>query len=376
MGRDKQEHQQTAINKNPLQGGPGTLRGDDLIRTDSGVEDICDNAYCTGNPQLSPSDKRPTQGTKRFIFIFLDGVGIGEPLDKNPFYLSQTEFLPFYKGNSGLPDKTPIKPIDVILGVEGIPQSGSGQTSLYTGENIPRLLGQHRYSYPNRFMRKIIMEKNILSNLKKNGHKAVFINAYPGHSHLFRAPHLKISPSGEFYFSDEFPSLFRRRISVTTCMMVAAGQIPFDEKDILAERSIFQEYTNRWLNSKGLHLPEFAPEKAAEVLYQSALNYNFLLYEYFQTDLYAHRRSFDEQVQLIMDLNRLIGKLISLLNPDEDTLLITSDHGNLEDSSQRNHTCNPVPLLVWGFKADELREGIDTIADVTPSILRFLNPVR
>jgi hypothetical protein len=308
---------------------------------------------------------------KRFIFIFLDGVGIGEPAGNNPFYAAQSEFLPFYRGNPGLPDETPIKPIDALLGVEGIPQSGSGQTSLYTGENIPKILGQHRDSYPNRLMRKIIREKNILRLLKDRGYKAVFINAYPAHKHLFSAPHLQIRPSGELHFSDEFPALFKRRISVTTCMMVTARQVPFDEKDILAERSIFQEYSNRWLNKKGLQLPEFTPEKAAEILYHSAQHYDFLLYEYFQTDIFAHRRGFDDQLQLIKDLNTLMGKLISLLDPEKDTLLVTSDHGNLEDSTKKNHTCNPVPLVVWGYQASQLRGSINKITDVTPTILRF-----
>jgi bisphosphoglycerate-independent phosphoglycerate mutase (AlkP superfamily) len=157
-------------------------------------------------------------------------------------------------------------------------------------------------------------------------------------------------------------------------MMVTAGQIPFDEKDILAGRSIFQEYSNRWLNQKGLQLPEFTPEKAAEILYNSAQHYDFLLYEYFQTDIFAHRRGFDDQLQLIKNLNTLMGKLISLLDPAKDTLLVTSDHGNIEDSTQKNHTCNPVPLIVWGYQGDRLRDGIDAITDVTPAILRFFNP--
>jgi hypothetical protein len=336
-------------------------------------------AETTSNEKFLPGGPGGTVFTKRvppgrFIFIFIDGVGIGEPGDKNPFYAAQSEFLPFYRGNPGLPDKTPIKPIDALLGVEGVPQSGSGQTSLYTGENIPGILGQHRDSYPNRVMRKIIREKNILRCLKDRGYNAVFINAYPAHKHLFSAPNIEISPSGELHFSDEFPALFKRRISVTSCMMVTAQQPPFDEKDVLAERSIFQEYTNRWLNKKGLQLPEFTPEKAAEILYNSAQQYDFLLYEYFQTDIFAHRRGFDDQVQLIKDLNRLMGQLISLLDPAKETLLVTSDHGNLEDSTQRNHTCNPVPLIVWGYQANGLRDGIDALTDVTPAILRFFNP--
>lgn len=315
---------------------------------------------------------KESKNKKRLIFIFLDGVGVGDPADKNPFYTAKTEFLPFYDGNLCLPDNTPVKKIDTLLGVDGIPQSASGQAALYTGENVPKLLGQHKGSYPNRLIRKVIKEKNILSRLKKKGLKAVFLNVYPVYTRFFTNRHIQIRSSGEFHFSPEFPQQFKRRISVTTCMIISAGQVPFDEKDIRAERAIFQEFSNRWLNEKGLPLPDFSPEKAAEIIYNASQRHDFILYEFFQTDLYAHRRSFDDQVQLVNDLNRLVKKLLSLLNPQTDTLLLTSDHGNLEDSSVRTHTLNPVPLIVWGNQGDELRDSIDALTDVTPTILRFL----
>jgi bisphosphoglycerate-independent phosphoglycerate mutase (AlkP superfamily) len=156
-------------------------------------------------------------------------------------------------------------------------------------------------------------------------------------------------------------------------MIISAGQVPFDEKDIRAGRAIFQEFSNRWLNEQGLPLPLFSPEKAAEIIYNASRHHDFILYEFFQTDLYAHRRSFDDQVQLVNDLNRLMKKLLSLLDPQTDTLLLTSDHGNLEDSSLRTHTPNPVPLIVWGRQSNETRDGIDALTDVTPAILKFFS---
>ncbi len=310
---------------------------------------------------------------KRMIFIFLDGMGIGEPTNENPICAARADYLPFYKGGLKLPDGTPVKPIDALLGVGGLPQSASGQTSLYTGQNIPKLLNKHVSSFPNRTMREIIYRENILNRLKSRGVEAVFINAYPRHSHLFSGEHLKISPGGEFRFSEEFPPAYKRRISVTTCMMVNAGQTPFDEKDIMAERSIFQDYTNDYLKKRGLEIPEFSPEKAAEILIKACRERDFTLYEFFQTDLYAHRRSFEERVQLLKDLNRLMKHLISLLNPDTETLLLTSDHGNMEDSSSRSHTRNPVPLITWGRDSRELRAHIDNLTDVTPAILDFFS---
>ena len=308
---------------------------------------------------------------RRMIFIFLDGVGIGPPSPVNPFLASEAEYLPFYKGNPGWPDGTPIKSIDALFGIQGPPQSATGQTTLFTGRIIPRLLNKHQGSYPNRLMRKIIREQNILSMLKKRDIRASFINAYPVFAPFFTEDHVHIAPDGQIKFSNQFPEAYKNRLSVTSCMMISSQQKPYDEKDLLSEKSIFQDYSNQTLKERGLSLPEFSPEKAAKIIYDRSREFNFVLYEYFQTDIYAHRKSFEDGIELIKRLNRLIKKLLELLDKSSESLLITSDHGNLEDSSIQNHTLNPVPLILWGEGLDKLRNRTHTIAEVSPAILDY-----
>mgnify|MGYP001055913301 CR=1 FL=1 len=308
---------------------------------------------------------------KKLIFIFLDGVGIGKADESNPFYTTKSQFLPFYEGSSGLPDQTPVKPIDAALGVEGLPQSATGQSTLFTGRNVPALLGEHKGSYPNKIMRKIIKEDNILKKLGERGFNARYINAYPKHAGLFSSPNIRLDDKGELHFSDKFPELFKRRVSATSTMLLANLTVPFDEKDVLAKRSLFQDYSNNYLVDRGLHLPEYSPETAGEILFSVSREYDFTLYEYFQTDIFAHRRSFEEGSELIKKLDRLMGTLVSHLDKEKDTLLVTSDHGNIEDYSHRSHTLNPVPLLTYGKNAEFLRKRIVSIADVTPAIIDF-----
>jgi bisphosphoglycerate-independent phosphoglycerate mutase (AlkP superfamily) len=58
---------------------------------------------------------------------------------------------------------------------------------------------------------------------------------------------------------------------------------------------------------------------------------------------------------------------------EQGLILITSDHGNMEDLSTRHHTTNPVPGLVIGSRS--LREkfcvGLRNISQITPAILQF-----
>lgn len=95
----------------------------------------------------------------------------------------------------------------------------------------------------------------------------------------------------------------------------------------------------------------------------------FLLYEYFQTDIYAHRRSYADCLDLVRDLDILVGSLISRLDREQDTLVLTSDHGNLEEFHVRGHSRNPVPFLAWGRHGDSLRKKVKSLSDVTPAIM-------
>jgi hypothetical protein len=200
---------------------------------------------------------------------------------------------------------------------------------------------------------------------------ACFLNAYPVFDDFFNGGHVRISPDGSFWFSRHFPERFKRMISVTSCMLLASGQKPFGADDIRAGRAIYQDFSNRQLIEMGLPLPEFSPQKAAAVIHDASRRCDFLLYEYFQTDLFAHRRTLDDCVGLVRDLDALIGSLLSRLDRDGVTLVLTSDHGNLEDFQLRGHSRNPVPFLAWGRHGARLRKKVRSLADVAPAILEL-----
>jgi hypothetical protein len=308
---------------------------------------------------------------ERVIFVFIDGCGVGRAGPENPFFQAQCRFLPFWQEGMRLPDGTPLAAIDATLGIPGAPQSASGQTALFCGASAADIGQRHRNGYPDRSLREMICKRNILSRLERQGVRARYLNAYPAHEELFTARHVRIEPDGRLWFSPEFPEHFRRMISVTSCMLLASGQEPFGAKDILAGKALYQDYSNRQLKEKGLALPEFSPAQAAGVLRGAARRFDFVLYEYFQTDLYAHRKTLEECVALVRDLDTLIGTLLASLDRKRDTLLLTSDHGNLEDAELRGHSRNPVPLIAWGKHGAQLRKKIASLSDVTPAILEL-----
>jgi len=71
-------------------------------------------------------------------------------------------------------------------------------------------------------------------------------------------------------------------------------------------------------------------------------------------------------------LARFIRTILEDLNLNETTVLLTSDHGNIEDLSVRNHTLNPVPTIIWGRNRQIIASRIASLADITPAIVETL----
>ena len=97
--------------------------------------------------------------------------------------------------------------------------------------------------------------------------------------------------------------------------------------------------------------------------------HRFTLYEYFITDKMGHAQNFDGARRILQNLALMIRELLTLLDLSKTTIMLTSDHGNVEDLSSRNHTLNDVPTIVWGAGRREVTAKIKTLADITPAIV-------
>jgi bisphosphoglycerate-independent phosphoglycerate mutase (AlkP superfamily) len=109
-------------------------------------------------------------------------------------------------------------------------------------------------------------------------------------------------------------------------------------------------------------------EEAGARLAHLATEYDLVLYETFLTDLAGHRRIETEWV--LPRLDAFLGAILAH-RPPATTLVVCSDHGNIEDATTKAHTTNPVPLLAVGPAASRFREA-RAITDVAPAILSVL----
>ena len=290
------------------------------------------------------------------LLIFIDGLGVGrrDPRLNACAWPGLRIFNRFLDAESApLPFGGAWRGVDACLGVEGIPQSATGQTTFMTGENAPARLGHHLNGFPNAALREMLHRKSLLRDLRRQGKQVAFLNAY----------------RPEWFVIGE--RLRQRFSSVTTVANLAAGLPFFGIQDIRERRSVYQEFTNRLLVRRGLDVPLFSPEEAGRVVAANAATYDFSLFEYFQTDRIGHKCSLPLAYAELLKLERFLLALLQHIDLAKSLVLVVSDHGNLEDSSRRGHTTNPAMVLAWGKHAGRVSLGMNSLLDVYPTVVNF-----
>ncbi|HEX9973593.1 MAG TPA: peptidase [bacterium] len=291
----------------------------------------------------------------KIVFIFIDGLGIGEfDVMKNPcanpkirlFNIFQTDTFP-----KKLPFDGIARAIDAQLGVPGIPQSATGQAALFTGINAVQHVGQHLSGFPNEKLRVLIENHSIFYHLKKMGTHPCFINAYRP------------------IFFEKGPEMLVRYLSVTSIMNWKAGLHFFNFEQLAKRESIYHDFTNLELIKKGYKIPIFTAPEAGRILARESQKYDFCLYEYFKTDWAGHAQNLSEAIALLVHLEQFIITLLQHIDLSQTLVVITSDHGNIEDISVRTHTTSPVPLILWGKGKHDIIDKIDSLIDIAPCLI-------
>jgi 2,3-bisphosphoglycerate-independent phosphoglycerate mutase len=293
----------------------------------------------------------------KLIFIFLDGIGLGWDVESNPFSKASMPTLSNLVGGKLLHDTNVVaqnilvKGIDACLGVKGIPQSATGQTSLFTGFNAQAILGHHLMAYPNRELISLINERSIFKYAKENHIECTFANSY---TDGFFNPSNQNSPS----------------YSVTT-RCVLAGQTKFRTLDDLTERkAVHWDITNSTLRDMPSNrVPLVSPFIAGKNLQNLTNEYDLILYECFLPDLIGHKMDLKKSISFLEMLDEFLQGVLMGISPNVH-ILITSDHGNIEDLSTGGHTKNSVPLIVIGNLARYF-SSVDSIDEIFDAI--FLN---
>jgi len=296
------------------------------------------------------------------VLLFLDGVGIGKKdAGVNPFVHAHLPVLTSLCGG-----KLPFEPfkrissehaeviaVNATLGVAGLPQSGTGQTAIFTGVNGAKIFGRHFGPYPPTILRSAIEKKNIFRRLKSIGKSVVFANAFPNR------------------FFDYIES-GTRRLTVTTLSCRYAGVPLLTANELLLGKGISADFIcGEWKKLGHPEVDPVKPAKAGEHLAHIAAKNNFTLFEYWLTDHAGHSQNMDAAVEALERLDEFLSGFLNLFHPDNTSLVIISDHGNIEDLSTKSHTRNRVPCILAGKHRHKLADRIKNLTHITPAIVKL-----
>lgn len=297
----------------------------------------------------------------RLLFIFLDGIGLGENNpETNPFARAKMPNLnKLLDGRSLLKDAAPfhgeyasLLAVDPAVGVSGLPQSATGQAILLTGINIPAELGYHYGPKPNPEVAAYLKEATLFSRFTKEGKKAALLNGYPPRY---------------FHGIDSGKRLY----SSIPLSVINAGLPLFRHDDLFAGRALSADFTGEgWRTMLGfLDAPVMDPAHAGQKLASLAKEYDFALFEYWASDYAGHKQEMDNAIRLMETFDGVLGGLVETWD-DDGLILVTSDHGNMDDLSTRKHTDADVPALIIGNRTarDEFTRDMKDLTDIAPAI--------
>ena len=298
------------------------------------------------------------------LLLFVDGIGIGsnDPAH-NPIVAAKLPVLRsvlndsvFTEDNARQSSRSvELRPIDATLGVPGLPQSGTGQTAIFTGVNAPELIGRHFGPYPTTELRPVIEGQNIFRKVLGLGKSALFANAFPK----------------QFF---EYTRSGTRRLTVTSMSAMLSGLKLLDADALRRNEGISADLTReRWPELGYPDIGTVTPAEAGSHLAELCRHHSFVLFEYWLTDHAGHKQDMAWAVEILERFDAFLGGLIDSVDHTALTILLTSDHGNIEDLSTRTHTRNPVPLLITGPHRHDLAHRITDITHISPALVALLS---
>ena len=239
--------------------------------------------------------------------------------------------------------------------VEGLPQSGTGQASLYTGVNAATLAGRHYGPHAPTAAYPVLASHGMWARLQDRGvtaERLAFATAYPERFFAY----------GER--TGRWPTAAR--------MARACGVRLRSEQDVRDGTAFTAEITGEaWRERLGLNVPVHTPSEAGRLLASLAAAHTVTLYEYYDTDTVGHSRELERAAEVLARVDAFLGGLLDAFDVDRGLILVTSDHGNLEDLSVKTHTRNPVPLVAWGTGAGAFA-ACQALTDVTPTLVALM----
>lgn len=129
--------------------------------------------------------------------------------------------------------------------------------------------------------------------------------------------------------------------------------------------------------------PEMSANEITDVLIRKIQEkkYQFILVNYANPDMVGHTGDINACIKAVNTVDECLGKVANVALQNDYAVLITADHGNVEEKLNRTtgemsteHTSNPVPFIAISnaLKGKPVRLQSGILADIAPTVLSLL----
>jgi len=274
------------------------------------------------------------------VWLALDGLG--HPDDAPPGSVWE----------ANLPTLRPLvaggRALDATLGVPGLPQSGTGQTCWLTGQDAVRQMGEpgrgeHFGPHPGPTLQRLLRAASLPGRLTRAGGRAALANHYP--------------PA---YFAAQTSErgVRRPRVGCFPYAFQAAG-LPLNPPGVPGiPATLGLGYAPPWPPQTPLvDLPRLGEELAA-----ATRDHDLIVCDLWFGDHLGHRGRTPTPLEVLEAARAYLSRVDALLTGLLEAgarVVLTSDHGNLEDLRVKAHTPARVPFAGVGVDLGAARDVVE-----------------
>ncbi len=315
---------------------------------------------------------RGAGGHGRILLVFIDGLGLG-PADPavNALVAARLPALrallggapPVLESAGASAAGATLIGLDATLGMAGLPQSGTGQAALLTGEDAPALFGRHFGPWVPVALRPLVHQLSLLARARAAGARVAFANAYPEELLALAAEPLARGDLARL------PGPLRAGPPLAA---LGAGALTRHTRELERGEAVSSELVHDACRQrlKRTGLPVVTPEQAGRNLAAIAGAHDLTLYAHYTTDAAGHHRELALAIVAVERVDAFLAGVLEAL-PADVLLVVASDHGNLEDC-RAGHTRNPALFLAAGPGHTKFARGLTSLTDVAPRVLEWL----
>lgn len=242
--------------------------------------------------------------------------------------------------------------LDATFDHAHLPQSATGQSALLTGRDAVAAMGRPYGPWPGPTLTRLLEADGLFHDAARVG-GAALANAYPR----------------RYLEALDAPVGVRRRLRPPAAVVAAraAGVRLRDEVDARGGAAVAADLGFEGATDDAARRPASGADAWARALVALARDHPLTYVDAWVTDRVGHRSDLALATALVARVDAILDAVAAAL--DGVTLVVVSDHGNLEDASAPRHTRARVPLVAIGPAADAF-DGARDLRDVRPALRR------